>query len=685
VPALALLEALRWRGKAARSAALAMVSGALAAYSHPGIGLAPLMPVALIALAFWTARSRSNFAAISVGFAFGVGIFSVITIASRDWALVVPIALTLIGTHLYAVPQAILAFIQRRRTFGPAAFCGTAAAWKLCMDAGDYLGFPTMGEGLAAVAGAPVLMGGARLFGSSTACGIMIAGTLGCGVRLAQLSAPNCRQIQSALKPLPVAIAVLLLSSGVAHLTAPKASGSLNVGIPQMNVPSAYFEQRIRHPELADAFEDVMANQLQVLAGVDMLALTETHDGGYSLLVPKVRQRFQNYARQQQQAVLLSSYLAAEDGGIYNAVGSIDANGKLVGVHRKVNLAPFGEVDFEAGTRFQSASVLPGVQVGILICQESLLTDGPHALAKSGANVLISPTSDVSFHSGLLGFEHLALARMRAIETGRAVVWASAAGPSGGIDRWGSFDRAGPFRAPAAVRVNVALHDEQTPYLRSIWLWRVLAVVAILTAALARRNSHVLVLGLPSPVSTCRGYGELVLAIGLTWAAAIGSAGAVEVVNGTPQRALRSVKELIGHQPLDIGPGSLERFRADVAQSASAAMAYYLDFYGQRTLPSAVLQTSRQPTLAGIASELETSQAFLARLEQFDFDSPPRVAAIVRTKAGEFCVTTSDRSGRIQLFRPTTASVEVLDAKRLRSLIEPLALLPRNDPELKQR
>ena len=73
--------------------------------------------------------------------------------------------------------------------------------------------------------------------------------------------------------------------------------------------------------------------------------------------------RFTSYAKLQHQAVLLTSYLVGKAGGGLNAVGGIDSNGRLVGVHRKVNLAPFGEVELERGAGFHAFSVLPNAKV----------------------------------------------------------------------------------------------------------------------------------------------------------------------------------------------------------------------------------------------------------------------------------------------------------------------------------
>lgn len=675
-------RALKQRGRPAHEGAIAACLGAIAAYSQPGIGLAPLMPVGLIALAFLAAQARSFLGAAWIGFAFGVAISGVVTIGSLDWAPIVPIALTLIGTFLYSVPQAMLARAAGRHSFGIGAFAATAAAWSLILKADDLLGFPTKGEGLSAMASAPLLMASARLWGSNMVCGILVAGSLGCGVRLAQSSGRTWREISSALEPILAALSLLLVGSGIAHLTAAPKSATLTVGIPQMNVPSAYFTHRQYVPELEDAFEDVFSRQLERLQGVDLLALTETFDGSFPLLVPRLRQRFQSYARLQQQAVLLSSYLPSENGGLYNAVGGIDAQGRLVGVHRKVNLAPFGEVEFEHGNTFRPLPLLSGARVGVLICQESVLTEGPYALAKNGANLLVGPTSDVTFGSGLLTFEHLALARMRAIETGRALIWASAAGPSGAVDRWGEFTRAGPFREAAAVRVSADLHDDMTPFLRTVWLWPSVSALILIGLALRSKGPRQLMPAPGPPVGTVRGLAELALSLALAFVLSIGSGGAIELANGTPERARRSMWQLLHPGQQYLGTTSLERFRTDIAQSDRSALAYYLGHYGQRAAVAPRSRSTAPSSLHDLALELNQTWAFPTREQPLDFDSAPRIGALVRTKAGEFGVTTSNRFHEIWLFLPTNVEVRHLTPAEARALLESTCLVPAGDLEL---
>lgn len=673
-------ERLKTGARKVPAASLALLTGAVAAYSHPGIAFAPLMPIALILLSFWAARARSFWGAATVGAAFGIGIFSVITIGARSWSWIVPVALTFLGAGLYALPIAILARIAVRARFGIEVFCATAGAWALCMELGDYLGFPTKGEGLAAIALTPYMMGGARLIGCNLVCGIMIAGMLGCGVRLAQ-GAVSCAKpdLVRSLWPLFGALTALTFTTGIAHLTAPAENGTLRVGIPQMNVPGEYFEHRLSFPDLSTAFEDVFDAQLRELSDVDLLVMSETFDGSYPLQVPKLRKRFENYARLQNQSVLLSSYLMARDGGIYNAVGAIDANGKLVGVHRKVNLAPFGEVEFEAGSHFSAISLSPGVRVGILICQESLLSNGPRALAEDAANVLVSPTSDVSFGSGLLSFEHLALAQMRAIETGRAVVWASAAGPSGMINRWGEFTAAGPFREAAAVKVTVELHDERTPYQEIRWFWQALAVGAALLASRSKRTMSVAVTSVARAGLLWRTM-PFVFAAGGCAALSIFSAAAVELRSGSPARAIRSSLELARPRAAPLGVPTLDRFKTDVQHSADGALAFYLSFYGQAALP--VTETAPTRSLAELSARLRQNEGFPTEVTSLHISALPRVASIVKSKTGEFGVITSDRAGRISLFRPAQADIQHLSSSEAEALLEPTLLYPGRDTEL---
>ncbi len=666
---------LRNRGRGAREAALAVCIGILTALGEPGAGLAPLFLFGLVALSWLAVRARSLWGAAAAGLAFGTGMFAVIMVSSVDWGLIVPFALTLLGVLLYGLPLSLWAHWSSRHLTGARAFAATVAAWALCMDLGDLVGFPSKCEALSSVAFAPLLMGGARLVGTNVLCGLMIAGAVGTGAQLAQPPAPKTIGLARALRPLAASFLWLLALSGLGRATAAAPSGTLTVGVPQMNVSSDYFRIRQALPDQTNEFEALFSEQVAQLADVDLLALTETYDGTFPLLVPRLLQRFQNYAKLQHQPVLLTSYLVSSSGGGYNAVGGINAEGQLVGVHRKVNLAPFGEVELDRGDGFHALALLPNAKVGVLICQEALLGEGPRALVRDGANLLVTTTSDISFGSGILSFGHLAAARLRAIETGRSMVWASAGGPSGASDRWGAFTRAAPFRAAKAARMSVHLYSDITPFLRWSWLVPVLSAGSLLVLLL-RRGPRVVVEPQAQPVATLRGVLELGLALLLAFAASIASPALVERMSGEPARAKQSVLELLGQKaPLRSAP-SLARFHTDVAHSADGALAYYLDFYGLRELPASTRLYQAQPTLSDVIHALEQAFDFPTREVKLDFSALPRTATIVRTKTGEFGVLSSNSLHAMQVFSPVSNGQVLLNTERAAAILEATGLLP---------
>jgi apolipoprotein N-acyltransferase len=672
---------LSGRGRILRELALAVVAGVLAAYGEPGVGLAPLFPLGVVGLAFVAARAPSIGSAGFLGVAFGAAMFAPIMSPTVSWGAIAPVALTWVGVALYGVPLALWSRWAAQRFGGWALFVATASAWALWMDAGDLVGFPSKCEALSAVAFVPVLLGGCRLFGANISCGILTAGFVCTGIALIRLPAPSVRTVALAARPIGVSCFLLMVASAFSHAAAPASTGSITVGVPQLDVSSDYFKLRQALPQQTDQLEDLLSHQLQELANVDLVAFTETYDGAFPLQVPRVRERFRNRAKLQHQALLLTSYLVDSAGGGLNAVAAIDANGELVGVHRKVNLAPFGEVELERGAGFRSLSISPNVKVGVLICQEALLAEGSRALAKEGANLLVTTTSDISFGSGILGFGHLGAARLRAIETGRSMVWASNGGPSGLITRWGEFRPAAPFLSPAAAKMQADLFDDSAPFTHCIRLWPVLCGGALLWLGLRSTRSNRDEANRPR-VRTARGAVELTAAVALSAAATVGSPALVEVMSGDSARAGRAVLELLGRAGTDLGPQSLARFHTDAAHSAEGALAFYLDYYGDRRSPGEFVLPRGNPTLTDLSQELAEGDRFPTREVQLNFRALPRASAIVQTKSGKFGVLTSNSLAVVGLFMSDSDTQVQLTYQQAQTLLRPSALLPAIDPAL---
>lgn len=181
--------------------------------------------------------------------------------------------------------------------------------------------------------------------------------------------------------------------------------------------------------------------------------------------------------------------------GIFNAVVALNATPAF---YYKRHLVPFGEYvplreelggildfvgaplgDFNAGT---SASPLPaaGHHIGVSICYE--VTFGAEvAEALPAADLLLNVSNDAWFGRSLAPWQHLEMARMRALETGRPLLRATNTGLTAIIDHRGRLAELGPLFEPAVVTGEVRPRSGATPYVR----WRDWPVVGVTGAGLA--------------------------------------------------------------------------------------------------------------------------------------------------------------------------------------------------------
>ena len=85
--------------------------------------------------------------------------------------------------------------------------------------------------------------------------------------------------------------------------------------------------------------------------------------------------------------------------------------------------------DFAPGTR-DGIFNIEGKKLGTLICFEIAVDDVPRNLVHGGAQAILSQTNNSDFGRSDEAYQQLAIAKLRAIETGRAVVNISTVGPS---------------------------------------------------------------------------------------------------------------------------------------------------------------------------------------------------------------------------------------------------------------
>jgi apolipoprotein N-acyltransferase len=141
----------------------------------------------------------------------------------------------------------------------------------------------------------------------------------------------------------------------------------------------------------------------------------------------------------------------------YHAFGSaavFDRDGRSLGRYDKIHRVPWGEYvpykdlfsfagklianagDLEAGTR-HTLFTLNGHQVGVFICYESIFGDEIRTFVKDGADVLVNISDDGWYGDTGAPWQHLDMARMRAIENRRWVLRDTNTGITTSIDPHG--------------------------------------------------------------------------------------------------------------------------------------------------------------------------------------------------------------------------------------------------------
>ncbi len=171
----------------------------------------------------------------------------------------------------------------------------------------------------------------------------------------------------------------------------------------------------------------------------------------------------------------------SERSAYYNAVISI---GREAGAYYKHHLVPFGEylplrdvlgtllqvmplpvADFTAGALGQPLLRVAGYPVGVSICYEiifgeQIITQLPQAA------FLVNVSNDAWFGESLAPHQHLEMARMRALETGRALLRATNTGITAIIGPDGGIRERGPQFETLVLRGAIEPRSGSTPYVR---------------------------------------------------------------------------------------------------------------------------------------------------------------------------------------------------------------------------
>jgi apolipoprotein N-acyltransferase len=105
-------------------------------------------------------------------------------------------------------------------------------------------------------------------------------------------------------------------------------------------------------------------------------------------------------------------------------------------------------------------------RLGVLISYEVFFADRARAVVTAGGRLLLVPTNASSYTTAQVPAQELAVARLRAVETGRWVVQAAPTGYSGVVDPGGRVRARGPLGDRATLLADVRLRTGRTMAVR---------------------------------------------------------------------------------------------------------------------------------------------------------------------------------------------------------------------------
>jgi len=454
-----------------RSALVAFVLGATTVFAFAPFEIFPL-PLLTLALLFglWRRADSARTSAV-LGFAWGLGLFgagvSWVYVSMHDvGGMAVPLAAiaTLAFCVLLAAFPGAAGFAYGRLRGGTAWRDAVLAAgvWTLAEWLRGWLltGFPWLSIGYSQTPPSP-LAGFAPL-----------VGVYGVGLLVALLAA-LCGTAWRNWRPWLALLAVCVLGLGFRQIAWTEPVGEpVSISLLQGNIPQSIKWEPERLPLSIESYRRLAQAhpaQITVLPETAMPTL-------FDAIPAEVLADLTRHGD-----VLIGSAIAGGNGGYGNGAIAVSPN-RPIQVYTKVHLVPFGEFvppgfdwffglvnipmsGFTPGKRGQPALNVAGQRLAINICYEDLFGN-EIAAALPAASLLVNLSNTAWFGDSLAQPQHLQIARLRAMETGRPIVRATNTGMTAAIAADGAVIAALPPFVESALTVSVTGYQGTTPYVR---------------------------------------------------------------------------------------------------------------------------------------------------------------------------------------------------------------------------
>ena len=436
------------RLRQARAPIAAFLLGAATVAGFAPLGLAPLPVLGAAGLLWLWQGAATPRRAAALGFVYGLGLF----LAGVSWVYVslhqfgaMPAPLAAVATLLFcailALYPALAGYLQARIAGPPAArqLLLIPALWVLTewLRSWVFTGFPWLILGYSQI---DTPLGGYAPVAGVFALSWLV--WLGAGLLLA-LARAGARG-----RALAAFVFILGLGWGLARIEWTQPQGApLTVSLLQGNIAQDVKWDAARFASTVQLYQRMIERSAARLTILPETAIPRFLD----LIDPELVRALERSARSHGGDLILGLPLREGPGRYYNSALTLGASPTQR--YDKIHLVPFGEfippgfgwvlsvlkiplADFSRGNAAQAPLALAGQNIAVDICYEDAF-GGEIIRFLPEATLLVNVSNVAWFGDSLAPHQHLQISRMRALETGRAMLRATNTGMTAIIDHRG--------------------------------------------------------------------------------------------------------------------------------------------------------------------------------------------------------------------------------------------------------
>ncbi len=261
-------------------------------------------------------------------------------------------------------------------------------------------------------------------------------------------------------------------------------------------------------PELSSTrcllFVDSRPEGTRRIVPTDLVAWPES-PAGFRSDDPEFRKRLVELARAAGAPLVIGSLGIDADETVarglreYDSANLVGADGSYTGRYDKIHLVPWGEyVPFKRFFSFadrltagvgdmdrgkdRTIFATGGHRIGVFICYESIFGDEVRQFVRNGAEVLVNISDDGWYGDSSAAWQHLNMARMRAIENRRWILRSTNTGVTAAIDPYGRVTASAPRHIRTALHTGFNYEGTKTFYTKQGDLFAYLCMMVTIGA-----------------------------------------------------------------------------------------------------------------------------------------------------------------------------------------------------------